>query len=96
MKWSPPVTWSTLASKSSIRVHCVWVDLSGSSLVVKASDGKMVMVTLPNPLQENLEDVIEVQGVGQGQKVTCQSYVTFPQMQAGKFDKGYYLYADKT
>ncbi|XP_063855892.1 uncharacterized protein LOC135097756 isoform X4 [Scylla paramamosain] len=58
------------------------VDPCGSSLVVKASDGKMVMVTLPNPLQENLEDVIEVQGVGQGQKVTCQSYVTFPQMQA--------------
>ncbi|XP_063849956.1 uncharacterized protein LOC135094096 isoform X1 [Scylla paramamosain] len=27
------------------------VDPCGSSLVVKASDGKMVMVTLPNPLQ---------------------------------------------
>ncbi|XP_063849962.1 uncharacterized protein LOC135094096 isoform X4 [Scylla paramamosain] len=35
------------------------VDPCGSSLVVKASDGKMVMVTLPNPLQENLEGVTE-------------------------------------
>ncbi|XP_063857141.1 uncharacterized protein LOC135098675 isoform X4 [Scylla paramamosain] len=28
MKWSPPVSWSTLAFKSSICVHCVWVNLS--------------------------------------------------------------------
>ncbi|XP_063851127.1 replication protein A 14 kDa subunit-like isoform X2 [Scylla paramamosain] len=66
------------------------VDPSGSSLMVKASDGKMVMVTLPNPLQDNLEGVIEVHGVGQGQKVMCQSYITFPQMQADKFDAALY------
>ncbi|XP_063851133.1 uncharacterized protein LOC135094728 isoform X1 [Scylla paramamosain] len=68
----------------------VFVDPSGSSLMVKASDGKMVMVTLPNPLQDNLEGVIEVHGVGQGQKVMCQSYITFPQMQADKFDAALY------
>ncbi|XP_063851132.1 replication protein A 14 kDa subunit-like isoform X2 [Scylla paramamosain] len=66
------------------------VDPSGSSLMVKASDGKMVMVTLPNPLQDNLEGVIEVHSVGQGQKVMCQSYITFPQMQADKFDAALY------
>ncbi|XP_045125331.1 replication protein A 14 kDa subunit-like [Portunus trituberculatus] len=66
------------------------IDPSGSSLMVKASDGKMVMVSLPNPLQENLEGVIEVHGVGQGQKVMCQSYVTFPQMEPSAFDAQLY------
>ncbi|XP_050690319.1 uncharacterized protein LOC126982342 [Eriocheir sinensis] len=66
------------------------IDSSGSSLTVKASDGEMVKVTLPNPLQDNLEGMVEVHGVAQGKQVMAQSVITFPQMQADDFDANLY------
>ncbi|KAG0714348.1 Replication protein A subunit [Chionoecetes opilio] len=66
------------------------VDPSGTSLTVKASDDKMVKVTLANPLQDSVEGVIEVHGVAQGGQVQCHKYITFPQMKEGDFDLSLY------
>lgn len=66
------------------------VDSSGSSLMVRASDGKMVKVILSNPLMDAVEGMIEVFGTGQGQQIYCDTYLTFPQMPANDFDAELY------
>ncbi|KAK3868307.1 hypothetical protein Pcinc_016857 [Petrolisthes cinctipes] len=66
------------------------VDPSGMMVSLKASDDQVIQVKLQQPLQENLEGVMEVHGMSQGRQVLCQSYVTFPQESYANFDMGSY------
>ncbi|XP_063591547.1 replication protein A 14 kDa subunit-like [Penaeus indicus] len=66
------------------------IDPSGIMILVKASDGQSVQVKLQEPLQENLEGLIEIHGFGQGRQVMCQSYVSFPMEYASSFDMDAY------
>ncbi|XP_071531661.1 replication protein A 14 kDa subunit-like isoform X2 [Panulirus ornatus] len=66
------------------------IDPSGMMMLVKASDGQPIQVKLQQPLQGNVEGIVEIHGIGQSRQVMCQNYVSFPLEYSASFDmQGY-------
>ncbi|XP_076029288.1 replication protein A 14 kDa subunit-like [Oratosquilla oratoria] len=66
------------------------VEPSGMNFIMESSDGKDVGVKLVEPVQDILEGLIEVHGIGQGGNVLCKTYNTFQPEDAENFDMATY------
>ncbi|KAK2167985.1 hypothetical protein NP493_1249g00033 [Ridgeia piscesae] len=66
-------------------------DPSGMSFRLTASDDQDVVVRMTEPLQEDIQGLVEVQGsVNERNEVVCQSYILFPGENTENFDMTLY------
>lgn len=64
---------------------------NGRSIELTTTDGVLVNVTLPEPIDGNPEGYIEIQGTAQSKStVACSSYILFPASMTGKFQAEQY------
>jgi len=74
----------------------VRADGGGTSFQMKASDGQQINIRLKYPIDEPLDGVVEVYGIGQGKNlIVADSYSVFPEECTGKFDMNTYNEAVK-
>ncbi|KAG7173246.1 uncharacterized protein LOC121860752 [Homarus americanus] len=69
------------------------VDSSRLSMNVTASDKVLIQVVLQQPLQENVEGVVEIHGTAKGRQVLANECITFPVEYTENFDMENYNYA---
>merc|ERR1712179_283941 len=66
------------------------IDSSGMQLEMRSCDGRNVRVRFPEPLQQNVEGLVEIHGESQGGHVLCENYIAFPMEYGEKFDMDAY------
>ncbi|KAK7076480.1 60S acidic ribosomal protein P1-alpha 3 [Halocaridina rubra] len=93
------VNGSTLAQYSGQSVVLMAmverIDQGGMAMMVRASDGHQVQVKLKEPLQGNLEGLVEIHGTSQGRQILCNQLIDFDFDYSQNFDMEAYDQAIK-
>nr|XP_003707748.2 PREDICTED: replication protein A 14 kDa subunit-like [Megachile rotundata]XP_012151276.1 PREDICTED: replication protein A 14 kDa subunit-like [Megachile rotundata] len=64
---------------------------NGKNIELKTTDGVAVNVTLPEPIDSNVEGYIEVHGtLNSKSTMACSSYILFPSSMTEDFDSDHY------